>query len=29
MADLFDMPSTQPDGGPRPLADRLRPKSLA
>lgn len=28
MADLFDMPS-QPAGGPRPLADRLRPKSLA
>jgi putative ATPase len=28
MADLFDMPS-QPDSGPRPLADRLRPKSLA
>jgi putative ATPase len=28
MADLFDMPA-QPDNGPRPLADRLRPKSLA
>jgi putative ATPase len=28
MADLFDMPS-QPDSGPRPLADRLRPKSLS
>jgi putative ATPase len=28
MADLFDMP-TQPDSGPRPLADRLRPSSLA
>ncbi|MFZ1513523.1 MAG: AAA family ATPase, partial [Tabrizicola sp.] len=28
MADLFDMPS-QPDNGPRPLADRLRPKSLS
>jgi putative ATPase len=28
MADLFDMPS-RPDSGPRPLADRLRPKSLA
>jgi putative ATPase len=28
MADLFDMPH-QPDSGPRPLADRLRPKSLA
>ncbi|WP_374435970.1 replication-associated recombination protein A [Tabrizicola sp.] len=28
MADLFDMPN-QPDNGPRPLADRLRPKSLA
>jgi putative ATPase len=28
MADLFDMPA-QPDSGPRPLADRLRPKSLA
>lgn len=28
MADLFDMPS-QPDSGPRPLADRLRPKTLA
>lgn len=27
MADLFDTPS-QPDTGPRPLADRLRPKSL-
>jgi putative ATPase len=29
MADLFDMPSSHPDSGPRPLADRLRPKSLA
>ncbi|WP_135449757.1 replication-associated recombination protein A [Tabrizicola caldifontis] len=29
MADLFDMPSTRPDSGPRPLADRLRPKALA
>jgi putative ATPase len=28
MADLFDMPSG-PDTGPRPLADRLRPKLLA
>ncbi len=28
MADLFDTPA-QPDRGPRPLADRLRPKSLA
>jgi putative ATPase len=28
MADLFDMPA-QPDSGPRPLADRLRPKALA
>ncbi|WP_103259163.1 replication-associated recombination protein A [Tabrizicola aquatica] len=28
MADLFDTPA-RPDGGPRPLADRLRPKSLA
>ena len=28
MADLFDMPN-QPDNGPRPLADRLRPKSLS
>ena len=28
MADLFDMPA-QPDSGPRPLADRLRPKSLS
>lgn len=28
MADLFDTPN-QPDSGPRPLADRLRPKSLA
>ena len=28
MADLFDTPA-QPDSGPRPLADRLRPKSLA
>jgi putative ATPase len=27
MADLFDMPSSHPDSGPRPLADRLRPKS--
>ncbi len=30
MADLFDTPSSQSrDGGPRPLADRLRPKSLS
>jgi putative ATPase len=30
MADLFDAaPSTSRDAGPRPLADRLRPKSLA
>jgi putative ATPase len=29
MADLFDTPSAQPDSGPRPLADRLRPKSLS
>ena len=30
MADLFDIPSTpNRDTGPRPLADRLRPKSLA
>jgi putative ATPase len=30
MADLFDTPSSQNrDSGPRPLADRLRPKSLA
>ena len=28
MADLFDMPA-RPDSGPRPLADRLRPKTLA
>jgi len=28
MADLFDMPA-QPDSGPRPLADQLRPKSLS
>jgi putative ATPase len=28
MADLFDMPSG-PDTGPRPLADRLRPKALS
>jgi putative ATPase len=28
MADLFDMPA-QPDSGPRPLADRLRPKALS
>ncbi len=28
MADLFDMPA-QPDSAPRPLADRLRPKSLS
>ncbi|HLQ18583.1 MAG TPA: AAA family ATPase, partial [Tabrizicola sp.] len=28
MADLFDMPA-QPDSGPRPLADRLRPKTLS
>jgi putative ATPase len=29
MADLFDTPSAQSDSGPRPLADRLRPKSLS
>ncbi len=29
MADLFDMPSASSDSGPRPLADRLRPKSLS
>ena len=30
MADLFDTPSDQvPDNGPRPLADRLRPRALA
>ncbi|MFN3575724.1 MAG: replication-associated recombination protein A [Tabrizicola sp.] len=29
MADLFDIPSARPDGGPRPLADRLRPKALS
>ena len=29
MTDLFDMPSARPDSGPRPLADRLRPKTLA
>ena len=29
MADLFDTPDTARDSGPRPLADRLRPKSLA
>jgi putative ATPase len=29
MADLFDIPSARPDSGPRPLADRLRPKTLA
>jgi putative ATPase len=29
MADLFDTPNIQPDSGPRPLADRLRPKSLS
>ncbi len=29
MADLFDTPSAQPDSGPRPLADRLRPKALS
>ena len=29
MADLFDTHSAQADSGPRPLADRLRPKSLA
>ncbi len=28
MADLFDMPQS-PDTGPRPLADRLRPKALS
>ncbi|MFC3088182.1 replication-associated recombination protein A [Tabrizicola soli] len=29
MADLFDTPHPAKDSGPRPLADRLRPKSLA
>jgi putative ATPase len=29
MADLFDTPSAQSDNGPRPLADRLRPKALS
>lgn len=29
MADLFDTPNAQADNGPRPLADRLRPKSLS
>ena len=29
MADLFDNPSSAPPKGPRPLADRLRPKTLA
>ena len=29
MADLFDTPHLPKDSGPRPLADRLRPKSLA
>ncbi|MFN3994422.1 MAG: replication-associated recombination protein A [Tabrizicola flagellatus] len=29
MADLFDMPYARPDSGPRPLADRLRPKALS
>ena len=29
MADLFDSVATAPSLGPRPLADRLRPKSLA
>ena len=29
MADLFDTPSTPAPGAPRPLADRLRPKTLA
>ncbi len=29
MADLFDTPSTPAPDAPRPLADRLRPKSLA
>lgn len=28
MADLFDTASSPSDGGPRPLADRLRPKAL-
>ena len=28
MADLFDTPDTARDSGPRPLADRLRPKTL-
>ncbi len=29
MADLFDSPSTDTPAGPRPLADRLRPKALS
>ena len=29
MADLFDSPSTDAPAGPRPLADRLRPKTLS
>jgi putative ATPase len=29
MPDLFDIPKGPPDTAPRPLADRLRPKSLA
>ena len=29
MADLFDSPSAPAEGAPRPLADRLRPASLA
>ncbi len=29
MADLFDSGAAKPEGGHRPLADRLRPKSLA
>jgi putative ATPase len=28
MADLFDLPSAAPTAGPRPLADRLRPRRL-
>jgi len=29
MADLFDTPATRTPNGPRPLADRLRPKTLS
>ena len=29
MADLFDIAAAPSEGGPRPLADRLRPKSLS